>query len=225
MPIRIEIDQSDIDAALRRLEKIPYALQRAVIPAVSEMMQGVKEHLADYLESNVPLPSRLRKQALRVSSVMVRSDTVGGEITVRSAKHIPLIEYDVRPGEITARLGMPSRRWPGFTYGLQGSERRQSKDYIQGAGLPFIARMPGGHLGVYFRPGYQSGVRQSGLWGKGKRGVTAHAAIKQLYGPDVQYHVANPQVEDSIVRNAREVFPMLLSLHVERVLATFGGGA
>ncbi|MDR2573269.1 MAG: hypothetical protein LBC94_02800 [Desulfovibrio sp.] len=90
---------------------------------------------------------------------------------------------------------------------------------------PFIARMPGGHLGVYFRTGYQSGARQGGLWGKGKRGAKAHAAIKQLYGPDAQYHVADPAVEQAVIDRAAGVFPSILARYVEQAIERFGGEA
>jgi hypothetical protein len=226
--IELQIDASEIDRAMRRLEKIPYAMQRAVIPAVSEMMRDVADQLADHLESEVPLPAKLSRKAVRVGSVSVRGNVVSGDIKVRSA-HLPLIHYDVQPGDITARAGLPSRRWPGFTYALRAGERRQSRDLINGAGLPFIARMPGGHLGVYFRPGYnagpRSGGRASGLWGKGSRGEKSHASIKELYGPDVQYHVADPAVEQAVIDRAADTFPVILSRYVEQAITAYGGDA
>ena len=222
--IEISIDPAQLDMAMRRLEKVPYALQRAVIPAVSALMRGVADQLADHLESEIPLPVKLARKSVRIGAVNLRGNVVSGEIRVRSA-HIPLIHYDAQPGDITARTGLPSRRWPGFSYALRAGERRASKDLILGAGLPFIARMPGGHLGVYFRPGYSSGVRQSGLWGKGKRGTRGHAAIKQLYGPDVQYHVADPAVEQAVVSRASGAFPSILARYVEQAVERFGSEA
>jgi hypothetical protein len=224
MPIEIRIDASEIDRAMRRLEKVPYALQRAVIPAVAEMMRGMAEHLSDYLESDIPLPAKLSRKAIRIGSVRLQGNAVSGEIVARSA-HIPLIDYDAQPNAITARPGLSSRNWPGFTYTLRVGARRQSRDLIKGAGLPFIARMPGGHLGVYFRTGYQSGVRKSGIWGKGGRGEKAHAAIKQLYGPDVQYHIRNPAVEKMVVDYATDAFPIILDRYVEQAIERFGGEA
>jgi hypothetical protein len=222
MPIDIRVDPTQLDAAMRRLENVPYALQHAIIPALSQMMQQVRDQLAGYLRSEVPLPEKLARRAIRLSGVRVAGDGAVGEVTVRSA-HIPLIEYDVSPGEITARLGMPSRRWPGFTYSLRAGERRRSEDYPHSAGKPFVARMPGGHLGVYYRPGYKAqGGR--GLWGKGKRGIKSHAAIKQIYGPDVQYHVATPEMEQSVLDRARAEFPGILARCVDQALARHAAG-
>lgn len=222
MAVEIRIDHSELDEAMRRLESIPYALQRAVYPAVSEVLQGVRDHLADYLTSDVPLPDKLSRKAIRLSGVRLEGGVVVGEVSVTSAS-IPLIYYDVEALEITARTGIRSKKWPGFTFALRTGERRQSSERAEGKGLPFIARMPGGHLGVYFRPGYQSGVRQSGLWGKGKRGVKAHDAVKQAYGPRVQYHVATPEVEQSIINRANEAFPVILAKYVDQAIETHGG--
>jgi hypothetical protein len=187
------------------------------------MLRKSREHLAGRLRSEVPLPEKQVARAVKLSPVRLEGARVFGEITVRGP-HIPLIHYDVTPATVTARLGVPSRRWPGFTYALRAGERRRSEDYPHGAGRPFVARMPGGHLGVYYRPGYSSGVRQSGLWGKGGRGVKEHAAIKEAYGPDVQYHVADPDVEQMILDRAAETFPAVLSRYVEQALARHEAG-
>jgi hypothetical protein len=220
--IEISVDAEVLEAAMRRLEKVPYAMQRAIIPAVSEMMQRVRDQLAAYLRSDVPLPDKLAVGAIRLLSVRLQGNSVAGEIVVRSPM-IPLIYYDVQPATITARPGMPSRRWPGFTYALRSGERRGSLSRIFGAGLPFVARMPGGHLGVYFRTGSEA-KRPSGLWGKGAREVKAHQAIKEDYGPSVQYHIANPQVEQVLINRAEEAFPVILSKYVEQAIATHAEG-
>jgi hypothetical protein len=224
--IAITVDPAQLDAAMRRLDKVPYAMQRAIIPAVSAMMHEVRGYLAVYLQTEVPLPGKLAVRTIRLSGVRMQDNGAFGEVTVRSP-HLPLIHYDVLPADITARLGVPSRRWPGFTYALRSGERRQSKDLVSGAGLPFVARMPGGHLGVYSRPGYRSGVRKSGLWGTGRRGSKPHMAIKELYGPDVQYHVATPNVEQSVIDRATANFPAVLSRYVDQAIAAHasGGGA
>jgi hypothetical protein len=222
--IEIDIDPTTLENALRRLEKVPYALQRAIMPAVHEMLQGVADRVSDYLESDVPLPAKLSRKAVRISGVRLDGSTVVGEINVRSKK-IPLIHYDVRPKEITARPGLPSRLWPGFSYALRDGERRSSASLIKGSGLPFVAQMPGGHVGIYFRPGYKSGHRKSGLWGTGRRGTKEHDAIKQVYGPSVQYHVLNPALGESITKEASDAFPAILARYVEQAIAEFGGQA
>jgi len=230
--IEIDVDPTTLENALRRLEKVPYALQRAIMPAVHEMLCGVADRVADYLESDVSLPAKISRKAVRISGVRLDGNTVTGEINVNS-KRIPLIHYDVRPQEITARPGLPSRRWPGFSYSLRDGERRSSASLIKGSGLPFVAKMPGGHVGIYFRTGYKSGHRQSGLWGTSKWHrkksdadfYRDHEAIKQIYGPSVQYHVLNPALGESITRQASDAFPVILARYVEEALAEFGGEA
>lgn len=222
--IEITVDTAKIDEAMQRLAKVPYAMQRAILPAMHETVRGVADQLAEHLESDVPLPAKFARKAIKISGVNLEGDKVTGTVTVHSP-HIPLIHYDPQPAGITARLGLPSRQWPGFTYALRTGERRASVNLIRGAGLPFVAKMPGGHLGVYFRPGYTAGQnRKTGRWGKGRHGVKDHAAIKQLYGPDVQYHVSAPEVEEAVTARAAAVFPAILARHVDQAIAQFGGG-
>lgn len=222
MAIQIYIDPADIDAAMQRMADIPWALQRAVYPAVAEVVDGVKRQVANHLEKNVPLPAKYIRKALRTTTPRAAGNVVIGDVTVESPS-IPLIYYDVQPLEITSRQGVPSKQWPGFTYALRAGERRQSGERTQGAGLPFIARMPGGHVGVYYRAEHQSGVRQSGLWGTGKHGAKPHAALKQAYAPPVQYHVSIPSLLQNIADDAGDAFPIVLARYVDQAIATHGG--
>ena len=200
--IEIQVDPKQLDAAMKRLKDIPYAMQRAIFPAVTEMLVGVRAELAGHLTGEVALPEKLAAKAIKVSAPRLSGDTVVGEVMVKSA-NLPLINYDVDPAEITARKGMRSKQWPGFTYSLRKGQRRQSTERVQGIGLPFIARMPNGHLGIYYRTATQ---------------------MKQAFGPTVQYHVADPGVEESIVDNARRRFPDILSRFVDRAISEHGGG-
>lgn len=203
MAIEIQIDPGQLDDAMRRLEGIPYALQRAVYPAVSEVLQGVRDQLAEYIKSDVPLPDKIAKKAVRLAAPRLSGGTVVGEVTVGSAT-IPLIHYDVQPSEITARTGMRSQQWPGFTYSLRSGDRRPGSERSEGVGVPFIARMPTGHVGVYYRTPTQ---------------------MKQAYGPTVQYHVATPDVEQTVVDRANSAFPAVLARYVDQAIANHGGGA
>lgn len=223
MAIQIYIDPADIDTAMRRMEGIPWALQRAVYPAVAEVVDGVKEQVAAHLEKEVPLPAQYIKRAIRITIPHAAGNMVIGDVTVKSSS-IPLMEYDVQPPEITARQGVSSKQWPGFTYSLQAGERRQSSERIKGAGLPFIARMPGGHVGVYYRADFESGLkRRSGLWGTGKHGANPHAAIKQDYAPSVQYHISIPSLLQNIADDASDAFPIVLARYVDQAIAAHGG--
>lgn len=210
MAIEITIDPREIEAALERLKEVPYALQRAVYPAVAEVMQGVRNHLAEYLSSDVPLSPKSALKAIKLSQPHISGDAIVGQVVVRSAM-LPLIDYDVQPQEITARKGSHPREWPDFTFSLRRGERRPGRSRVQGASLPFIAQMKGGHLGVYFRTG-----------GHTKKG---NVQIKQLYGPTVQYHVATPKVEGTFTEQANSRFPAILARYVDQALANFGGGS
>lgn len=203
MAIEIRIDPSELEEALRRMEGIPYALQRAVYPAVSEVLHGVRDDLTEYVQSDVPLPDKIAKKAIKLSAPRVSDGVVIGEVSVGSAT-VPLIHYDVQPPEITARPGMRSKKWPGFTYALRTGERRQSSDRGDGVGLPFIARMPTGHVGVYYRTPSQ---------------------MKQAYGPTVQYHVATPEVEQKVIDRANAEFPAILARYVDQAIEAHGGEA
>lgn len=200
MAIKITIDPSSLDDAMRRMEGIPYALQRAIYPAVSEVLQGVRDDLVAYVTSDVPLPDKISRKAIKLSAPRMAGDSVIGEVTVGSAT-VPLIHYDVEPQSITARSGMRSKQWPGFTYSLRAGERRQSSELSGGVSLPFIAKMPTGHVGVYYRTPSQ---------------------MKQAYGPTVQYHVATPEVEQQVVDRANADFPAALAKYVDQAIAAHG---
>jgi len=225
--IELTLDPATLDDASRRLAKVPYALQRAIMPAVSEMLKGVREEVAERLQSEVPLPAKLLEKAIRISGVTVKGNGVEGEILVKG-KHVPLIHYDAQPSDITAQAGISSKNWSGFTYALRTGERRASVNLIEGRGLPFIARMKGGHLGVYYRPGYKAGLgrgRQSKLWGTGARGEKDHDSIKEMYGPEVQYHIADPAVEEAVNSRVSAEFPGIMDRYVEQAIAEYGGAA
>lgn len=208
--IEIRIDPAQLDAARRKLAGVPYAMQRAIMPAVGEVLRDGAAYLADHLQTEVPLPPKMSARAVRVSGLRLVGDAVIGEITVRSP-HLRLIHYDVRPSAVTARRGTPSRRWPGFTFALRAGERRASEDLpTYGGGTPFIARMPGGHLGVYYRTG--------------RRTRHGREQLQEKYGPDVQYHVATPEVEQGVIDRASLRFPAVLARYVDQALATHAAG-
>lgn len=210
MPVEITIDPREIEAALERLKEVPYALQRAVYPAVAEVMHGVRNHISEYLNSDVPIDPKAARSAVKLNSPKMSGDVIIGTVVVRS-RVLPLIYYDVQPQEITARKGVHPRQWPDFTFSLRRGERRSGRSRAYGGSLPFIAQMKGGHLGVYFRTG-----------GRTKKG---NVQIKQLYGPTVQYHVATPEVEGTFTEQANSRFPAILARYVDQALANFGGGS
>lgn len=204
MPVEIYIDQQEVNDALERLGKVPYAMQRAIYPAVSEMAQKVREHLAEYLTSEVPLPKHIARRAIGTSGVRTSSGGVSATVYVKSKAPVPLVYYDVKPLEVTARPGSRPSGWPGFSYSLRKGEERSGHERRLGLGLPFIARMPNGHLGVYFRTATQ---------------------MKQAYGPSVQYHVADPKVEAELATGMQQEFPVVLERYIEQALEKYQGEA
>lgn len=202
--ISIVFDEDLIDRQMRRLEKVPYAVQRALYPAVSEVLRLARTELAGHLTSDIPLPPRLIEKSIRLSQAVARGHGAEGSLSV-AGKAVPLINYDADPQEITPRKGMRSKQWPGFTYSLRSGERRQREE-MGGqqfmSGLPFIARMPGGHLGIYYR--------------------TVFGQMKEAYGPTVQYHATTPEVEHMLRSGAEENFARILPRIADNVLAERG---
>ena len=202
--ISIMFDEDLIDRQMRRLEKAPYAVQRALYPTVSEVLRIARTELSEHLISEIPLPPRLIEKSIRLTYAVARGQGAEGSLSV-AGKAVPLINYDVQPQEITARKGMRSKQWPGFTYSLRSGERRQREE-MGGqqfmTGLPFIARMPGGHLGIYYR--------------------TVFGQMKEAYGPKIQYHATTPEVENMLIAGAEENFARILPRIVDTVLAERG---
>ena len=202
----IRIDETDFDRAMQQLKGIPWAIQKAFVPAVSEVMDHIRSGLVQYLVSEVPLPDKALRKAVQLGQVRKSGETVSGSILVQS-KAQPLIHYEVEPEEITARPGKRPHQWPDFTFSLRTGERREGKSRVAGGGFPFIAVMPGGHIGVYFRPGYRSRENENNY------------AVKQAYGPSIQYHVVTPRVLGMFEEEVESRMPVTLTRHVQQTLA------
>ena len=61
----IRIDETDFDRAMQQLKGIPWAIQKAFVPAVSEVMDHIRSGLVQYLVSEVPLPDKALRKAVR----------------------------------------------------------------------------------------------------------------------------------------------------------------
>lgn len=198
--IELHFDAALIERQMERLKKVPYAVQKALYPAVAEVMTIAREDLARQIKSDVPLAPKLIEKSIKMTTPRISGQGVEGLLTVAS-KALPLINYDVEPATVTARKGMRSKQWPGFSYALRTGERR-SREQLEGLehmkGLPFIAQMPGGHLGVYRR--------------------TFAGQLKELYGPRMQYHATTPAMEAMLIARAEENFSRILPRIVDRVL-------
>ena len=204
--ISITFDEELIERQMQRLAKVPYAVQRALYPAVSEVLRIARSDLARQLVSDIPLPPRVIEKSIKLSHAVASGQGAEGSLTV-VGRAMPLINYDVQPQDVTARKGARPKQWPGFSYSLRAGERRQREE-LPGKyrmGLPFIARMPGGHLGVYYR-------------GSGKK-------LQEAYGPSVQYHATTPEVEQMLRAGAEDNFARILPRIVDTVLAEQGGAS
>ncbi len=115
--ISITFDEKLIEREMKRLGKVPYAVQKALYPAVSEVLRIARSSLAAHLKSDIPLPPRVIEKSIRLSQTVASGQSAEGSLTV-AGRAVPLINYDVQPQEITARKGMRPKQWPGFSYSL-----------------------------------------------------------------------------------------------------------
>lgn len=197
--IELHFDTKLMDRQLSRIAKMPQAMERALYPAVAETIDFARSDIARRLASGVALAEKYVNRNVKASSPQISGGIVQATVTVRT-KQIPLIAYDVRPMQATARKGMRSKNWPGFSYALRKGKRRMSEALARES-LPFIASMhnkgKGGHLGIFHRTG------------RGK--------IKELYGPRLQYHAAAPEVGEAASRAAEAYFRRALIRAVNRL--------
>lgn len=203
--IELHFDTALITRELKRMEKIPYAVQRALYPAVSEVVDMARFDLVARLTADVPLPPKIIRQSIR--SRVIQATAQGAEVHLCVAsKAISLIEYDIDPKAVTARKGMNNKRWPSFSYALRKGERRdrgelEGREEMQG--LPWIASMNNskqkGRLGIYRK--------------------TDSGKIFQMYGPRMQYFATTPEVEADLIKNAEDNFKRILPRFVDQALA------
>lgn len=208
MAIEIEINQADVDCAVQRMHGIPNALEQALYPAMAEITRDAHANIREAFKSSVPLSDKIINKAIRILPLRQQGGGFVGSISIHS-KSVPLIEYETQPAGVTARKGMSSKDWPGFTYALRTGERRESTERLEGLGLPFIAETKTGHVGVFYRTGYRTRDSASGkpTW-----------AIKQAYGPSVQYHFT-PEMEQDVVDIASAALPRVFARFVDQVIA------
>lgn len=221
--ITVEFDQKLIDRELRRLKAVPYAVQKVLYPAISEVLHEARRNLAEQLTADLPLSPRFIAASIKLAVNYATAAGAEGSLTVAS-KAVPLIDYGVTPAQVTARKGMRSKQWPGFSYSLRSGEARSREALVGtfGAGLPFIAQMRnstgkrrggamhaaqsgGGHLGVYAR--------------------TVFGQLKELYGPPLQYHATTPEMERMLLAKSQETFERVLPRMVDAALASHGGAS
>lgn len=202
--IEIQIDQRQIAAELARLGGVQHNLARAVKAALMATAPKVRADVIGVLERDITVGKKFVRRAVKA----VRSMGAGAEFKVFS-KSLFLDDYELEPREQTARLGVRSKEWPGFTYRL----RRDGKLFhsygtptgSDGTGsTPFIAPTARGTLRVMYRrnPDHAQGGDDVFL----------------AYAPPIQYHAVAPQVQETARNTAMRIFHQELTRAVDNIL-------
>lgn len=218
--IDVHFDAAVIKKQLDRLKNVPYAVQKALYPAISDALQHTRTTMAEQLTATVPLAPKLIAASIKLSMNFASAHAVEGSVTVLS-KAIPLIHYGVTPKTVTAQKGQRPKQWAGFSYTLQNGQTRTREALIgrQSSGIPFIAHMRNStgkrRNGVHYAS--QSGDGHLGVYAK-----TPFGKIKELYGPTLQYHATTPTMEQTLINAAHNRFNRILPHMVDAVLQEQG---
>ena len=204
--IEIHFDQRVIAQQLARLGGAHHNLARAVKSALMATAPQVRAEVLGVLERDITVGRKFVRRAVKA----VRHLSTASEFRVFS-KSLFLNDYELEPREQTARPGMRSKEWPGFTYKLrQGGKTFHSYGTPTGSdgtgSTPFLARTSGGELRVMYR-------RNPGHVQRGDDDVFL------AYAPPIQYHAAAPQVEDAARETTMRIFHAHLVRAVDNILA------
>lgn len=207
--IEIQFDMNEIERALDKLYGSKKLLSEAVSSALSVTVPEVRKRVIGVLKDEVTVGERFIKRA--VKTAQIRSGL--GEFRVVS-KRLFLDDYELSPRVPTARPGMQSRNWPGFSYKL----RRSGKTYHSfdtptggdGTGSkPFLGITDNGTLRVMYR-------RNPGHVEEGQRDVYLS------YAPPIQYHAVAPEVEETARETSMLIFNAALERAVDNMLNAKG---
>lgn len=202
--IEIQFDPHLINEALARLDGVQHNLARAVKSALMATAPQVRTEVLGVLIRDVAVGNKFVRRAVKA----VRNMGDSAEFKVFS-KRLFLDDYELTPREQTARLGVRSKDWPGFTYKL-----RRSGDTYHSLGTPtgsdgtgstpFLARTSGGNLRVMYRrnPEHQG-----------------NDDVFLAYAPPIQYHAVAPHVEEAARNTAMRIFHTELERAVDSILA------
>lgn len=203
--IEIHFDQRVIDRELARLGGSKHRLAHAVKMALQATAPQVRATVLTTLEKDVAVGSRFIKRAVKAVQNLGESS----RFRVFS-KNLFMDDYELTPMEQTARLGVPSREWPGFTYRLRkgGKEFHSFGTPTGGSGtgsVPFIAKTASGRLRVMYR-------RSADRAAPGRDVFLA-------YAPSIQYHAVAPDVEEAARETTMRIFHKELARAVDEMLA------
>lgn len=204
--IEIQIDQRQIAAELARLGGVQHNLARAVKAALMATAPKVRLEVLGVLERDITVGNKFVRRAVKA----VRNMGDSAQFKVFS-KSLFLDDYELEPRERTARLGVRSKEWPGFTYRL----RRDGKQFHSygtptgsdgTGGTPFIAPTSQGTLRVMYRRNPDH-VR------------TGDDDVFLAYAPPIQYHAVAPHVQETARNTAMRIFHQELARAVDNILA------
>lgn len=204
--IEIQIDQRQIAAELARLGGVQHNLARAVKAALMATAPKVRADVIGVMERDITVGNKFVRRAVKA----VRNMGDSAQFKVFS-KSLFLDDYELEPRKRTARLGVRSKEWPGFTYRL----RRDGKQFHSygtptgsdgTGGTPFIAPTSQGTLRVMYRrnPDHVQ---------------TGDDDVFLAYAPPIQYHAVAPQVQETARNAAMRIFHQELARAVDNILA------
>ena len=207
--IEIQFDMDAIQRAVDQLHGSKKLLSKAVTSALIVTVPEVRKRVIGVLEDDVTVGKRFIKRAVKTAQFQAGL----GRFRVVS-KRLFLDHYELSPRVPTARPGVQSRNWPGFSYKL----RRSGKTYhsfdtptgSDGTGSkPFLGVTDNGTLRVMYR-------RNPGHVEDGQRDVYLS------YAPPIQYHAVAPEVEEAAREPSMLIFNAALERAVDNMLNAKG---
>lgn len=185
----ISIDiTADVSRARRKLYRVrDRDVRRAAAVALNRTATTVRKEATKKLKDVVGTELGLGASGLKKSIRMYRASARAGRLLARlvpSGRHLPLINFKARKTK------------KGVTHSAWG--RRQ---LAKGA---FIAKMPGGHKGVYRRLDSRYAKRHT----QGRPETSSpNLPIKEMFGPSLPREFVNKRVLNRMNRTARVAWP------------------
>lgn len=205
--IEFQIDQRELDRALSRLGGVKHEFVFACIEALKVTVPETRRKVLEMLKTDIAIDSGFVRRA--VKSIMYRDTQAQFRVY---SKNLLLSDYEVNPSEQTARAGIRSRQWPGFTYKL-----RNSGDTYSSFG------MATGHDGTGSTPflAYSTNTGELRVMYRRNKNYGDEVLIINN-APSIQYHAANPEVEDTVRIVSTRLFHDALHIAVNRRLLRNG---
>lgn len=208
MAATIEIDKSDLVAVDFMISQIDAGKKIAIMRATNDVLGGVRTESTRLIYNKVMLKSAVIRKHFSLNKM--QKDDLSADISC-VGKPVPLISFGARQ----------------INKGVSVKVLRAGKrDTVRHA---FVAKMPSGHTGVFWR---ERNIRGGGRWKVGKRIVLpswdasrAGAAlrrlqlpIRQLYGPRVPDIFDDDEIMTAAMSNADVRMKDRLNYHTNRLL-------